>query len=280
MGVMRAACLQMRSSTDVEENIDALHSLAKEAVSRGAIYLQSPEMSGLLQKNPKKLLETISYQDDDRVFATCAKIAKDNAIWFHLGSTPVKTKESEAEKKAVNRGAVFAPDGSLKLTYDKIHMFDVSVDAQNKWMESNRFKPGSRTYVVNMDGVKTGISICYDLRFAQLYRHQAKLGAKILTCPASFTVPTGKAHWEILLRARAIENGAFVLAAAQGGGHEDGRQTYGHSMMINPWGEIIGEIAGDEPGVLVCDLDLSEVDDARKRVPNLANEQKFSISEI
>ena len=280
MKVLRVAWLQMRSSSDVAENIKALKSLTREAVGKGALYVQSPEMTGLLQKNPKKLLETITFQKDDPVFSACQDLAKEHGIWFHLGSTPMKTVRSKALNKAVNRGAVFSPKGDLVVTYDKIHMFDVVLDEQNMWMESNRFEPGSKTHVVDLGRIKAGLSICYDIRFPQLYRQQAKLGAQLLTCPSSFTVPTGKAHWEILLRCRAIENGAFMVAAAQGGDHEDGRKTYGHSMIVNPWGEIIGQLAHDDPGVLVCDLDADQSDEARKRIPNLANERKFSISMI
>ncbi|MGB7286658.1 MAG: carbon-nitrogen hydrolase family protein [Salaquimonas sp.] len=279
MGVLRVACLQMRSGTNIADNIEQLTYLARQAAEQGAVYLQSPEMSGLLQKNPKLLLETIQTQQKDPVFAACSNLAANLGIWFHLGSTPVKTASSENTKKAANRGALFSPAGKLIVIYDKIHMFDVDVDAQNQWKESNRFEAGNAAFVVEMDGVKLGLSICYDIRFAELYHQQAKLGAKILTCPSSFTRPTGQAHWEVLLKARAIENGAFMIAAAQGGKHEDGRETHGHSMIINPWGDIIAELDGDEPGVLVADIDLGEVNVARKRIPNLANERKFSISE-
>ncbi len=270
----------MRSGTSVERNVEMLSAMVRQAAGDGALYIQTPEMSGLLQKNPRLLMETVRLQEDDPVFAACSGLAGELGIWLHLGSTAIKLPQTDNTGKAANRAALFAPTGELKLTYDKIHMFDVSVDEQNQWRESNRFEAGNQAYVVEMDGIKTGISICYDMRFPQLYRHQARLGAQILTCPSSFTKPTGRAHWEIILRARAIENGAFMLAAAQGGTHEDGRETYGHSMMINPWGEIIGELAHDEPGILVCDLDLEEVDIARKKIPNLVNEKKFAISEV
>jgi predicted amidohydrolase len=280
MGVLRTACVQMRSGVSVEKNIVQMRDFVRAAAAQGAIYIQTPEMSGLLQKNPKLLMDTIKLQDHDPVFAASAELAMELGIWLHLGSTPIKLADSEITKKAANRGALFSPKGELVFTYDKIHMFDVVVDEANQWKESNRFQPGENAYVFDMNGVKAGVSICYDLRFPQLYQAQAKAGANILTCPSSFTKPTGKAHWEVLLRARAIENGAFMIAAAQGGQHEDGRTTHGHSMIIDPWGQVLGELAHDEPGVLVCDLDLEQSANARKRIPNLANERKFSISMI
>lgn len=280
MGMLRVACLQMCSGVDVAKNIEQMRELTHQAAKDGAIYVQSPEMSGLLQKNPKLLLETIVQEKDDPVFAACSALAREFGIWFHLGSTPVELEETAETKKAANRSALFSPRGELIVTYDKIHMFDVALDEQNRWMESNRYQAGNRTFVVDLNGVKLGLSICYDVRFPQIFRQQAKLGAKILSCPSSFTKPTGEAHWEILLRARAIENGAFMIAAAQGGKHEDGRETYGHSMIVDPWGEIIAELEDDQPGVLVADIDLNLVDEARKRIPNLLNERKFSISDI
>ena len=280
MATLRAACIQMRSGVSPEANIRQMQAMVRDAVGKGAQYVQTPEMSGLLQKNPKLLLETITTQDADPVFKASAELAAEFGIWFHLGSTPVKTANSDETRKAANRGALFSPKGELVMTYDKIHMFDVDLDANNQWKESNRFEPGDKAFVADLGGIKTGISICYDLRFPRLYEGQAKAGAQILTCPSSFTKPTGQAHWETLLRARAIENGAFMIAAAQGGVHEDGRKTHGHSMIIDPWGKILGEISGDEPGIVVCDLDLEQVDDARKRLPNLVNQRNFTISVV
>ncbi|MEM7291098.1 MAG: nitrilase-related carbon-nitrogen hydrolase, partial [Pseudomonadota bacterium] len=162
--------------------------------------------------------------------------------------------------------------------YDKIHMFDVDLDNGESWRESNVYKPGDQSRVIDVSGVKFGLSICYDLRFPQLYREQALAGAQILTVPAAFTRQTGKAHWHILLRARAIENGAFVIAAAQGGDHDDGRETFGHSLIINPWGDIIAECDSDETGFVVAELDLDEVGKARTKIPNLANMREFELA--
>lgn len=280
MGSLRVACLQMCSGVDIGRNIEQLSDLARQAAREGAIYIQSPEMSGLLQKNSKLMLNAISPQETDTVFSACSHLASELGVWFHLGSTPIKLSDTDESGKAANRSAIFAPDGRLVQIYDKIHMFDVAVDEHNRWTESNRYQAGHQAYVVDMAGMKLGLSICYDLRFPQIYRQQAKLGAKVLTCPSSFTKPTGEAHWEILLRARAIENGAFMIAAAQGGSHEDGRETYGHSMIVNPWGEIIDMLDHDQKDVLVADIDLSQVDKARSRIPNLVNERKFSISGV
>lgn len=271
---LRVACIQMRSGIRQTDNISDLENMVAEAAKDGANYIQTPEMTGLLERDPAALQAVLRPQEDDPVFAACADLARRYGVWLHLGSTAVGLQS----ERAANRGALFATDGRLVATYDKIHMFDVSVDEDNRWQESKRYKPGDRAVVAGMGGFGLGMSICYDLRFPQLYRQLAKAGASILSCPAAFTVPTGKAHWEILLRARAIENGAFMIAAAQGGTHEDGRKTWGRSIVVGPWGEIVASLDHDEPAVLCCDIDLDEVGKARASIPNLANERKFAIS--
>jgi len=277
MGVMKVACIQMCSGVEPQANIESLEAMVKEAAGQGAVYVQTPEMTGILQRDPDRLLRQVKPQESDPVFAAAARLAQEFGIWLHLGSTAIALEDTPVTGKVANRGAIFSPKGELRATYDKIHMFDVAVDDANTWRESNRYQAGNRAVVADLDGALVGMSICYDIRFPQLYRHQAKLGAGILTCPAAFTKPTGEAHWEILLRARAIENGAFVIAAAQGGKHEDSRETYGHSMVIDPWGRIVAKLDHDRPQVLVCDIELGEVATSRKRIPNLENEQKFSI---
>ncbi len=281
--IIRAACAQLCSGTDQAANIAVLEKLVAAAAQKGVRYVQTPEMTGILQKNPKALLETIRRQEDDPVFAACVKMAERHQVYLHLGSTAVAVPETAQNGKAANRGAVFAPSGKLLTVYDKIHMFDVDVDENNRWRESNRYLAGAEAKVVDLDElaqkpVRLGMSICYDMRFGDLYRQQAKAGAQILTAPAAFTQPTGEAHWEVLLRARAIENGAFMIAAAQAGNHEDGRATHGHSIIINPWGKVIGELGRDAPDLLVCDIDLDEVDLARSRVPSLENDREFTLS--
>ncbi|MCO5135270.1 MAG: carbon-nitrogen hydrolase family protein [Phyllobacteriaceae bacterium] len=277
---MRVACIQMRSGTDPAANAAIMGDLVSEAAAQGAQYVQTPEMTGLLEKNPKRLLEIIEPEESDPSFLAAGELAKRHGIWLHLGSTAIRREETGTDGRAANRGGVFSPDGTLVATYDKIHMFDVAVDENNRWQESARYAPGERAVTVDAGFARIGLSICYDIRFPQLYRQLAKAGAAILTCPAAFTRPTGKAHWETLLRARAIENGAFMIAAAQGGVHEDGRETWGHSTVVGPWGEIVGRLDHDEPGVLVCDIDLEEAASARRRLPVLENERRFAMTKV
>lgn len=276
MGILTVALIQMRSCGDEARNFVALSSMVRDAASQGAMYVQSPEMTGMIEKNPRKLLDGINSQESNVFFDNCSKLAKELGIWLHIGSNAVKAEND----KCYNRAAIFSPTGEQVCNYDKIHMFDVDLGVGNRWKESARYEAGNQTFVVDMDGVKLGTAICYDVRFPQLFRSQAKLGAKILTCPAAFTKTSGEAHWEILLRARAIENGAFMLASAQGGIHEDGRETYGHSMIVDPWGAIVAELDHNEPGILVAEIDLEKVDEARSKIPALNNERKFSIASI
>ena len=276
MGMMRVACVQMRSGTNEAAKIAAMEKLVCEAAGEGAVYVQTPEMTGIMERDPANLLSQISEDEGNPVFAAAASLARELGIWLHLGSTAIKL----GERKAANRGALFSPRGQRVATYDKIHMFDVDLDGGESYRESNRYEPGGQSVVVDTGAFKLGMAVCYDVRFPRIFRKQAQCGAQILTLPAAFTRPTGKAHWKTLLTARAIENGAFVIAAAQGGEHEDGRATWGHSIIIGPWGEIVGELEHDEPGILVRDIDLQEAGDARAKIPALANERDFTISEI
>ena len=276
MGMMRVACVQMRSGTNEAANIAAMEKLVREAAGEGAVYVQTPEMTGIMERDPANLLSQISEDEGNPVFAAAASLARELGIWLHLGSTAIKL----GERKAANRGALFSPRGQRVATYDKIHMFDVDLDGGESYRESNRYEPGGQSVVVDTGAFKLGMAVCYDVRFPRIFRKQTQCGAQILTLPAAFTRPTGKAHWKTLLTARAIENGAFVIAAAQGGEHEDGRATWGHSIIIGPWGEIVGELEHDEPGILVRDIDLQEAGDARAKIPALANERDFTISEI
>ena len=278
---MKIACIQVRSSPNVTENLDLLEPMVAEAAKRGAIYVQTPEMTSFVAQNPKKLFANIepdegSYDDDlnskNSVVNFAANLAKKYRIWLHLGSIAVRA----GNIKAANRALLFSPDGQRIAQYDKLHMFDVDLPNKESWRESSHYQPGDKAIVVKTDLFSLGMSICYDLRFSALYHNQARAGAQILTCPAAFTRQTGEVHWHVLLRARAIENGAFMIAAAQGGEHEDGRHTYGHSLIINPWGEIISELDHDEPGILVCDIDLTQVETARSRIPNLSNNTNYT----
>lgn len=276
MGILTVALVQMRSCGDEVKNFTTLEQMVRDAASQGAMYVQSPEMTGMIEKNPRKLLDGINAQEGNVFFEKCSKLAKELGIWLHIGSNAVKADND----KCYNRAAIFSPIGEQVCNYDKIHMFDVDLGNGNRWKESARYEAGNQSLVVDMDGVKLGTAICYDVRFPKIFRSQAKLGAKILTCPAAFTKPSGEAHWEILLRARAIENGAYMLAAAQGGVHEDGRETYGHSMIVDPWGAIVAELKHNEPAILVAEIDLEKVDDARAKIPALNNEREFSIASV
>lgn len=273
---VRVACVQMRSSVDIAKNCQAMEKLVREAANAGAGYVQTPEMSGILQRNRKALFEAISIQDKDRLVSLSGNLAKELGIWLHIGSHAILV----GEQKVANRAFLFGPNGQLVTTYDKLHMFDVDLDNGESWRESKVYQPGHSAKMVDMNGIKLGITICYDIRFPALYREYAQNGAQILSAPAAFTRQTGRAHWQILQRARAIENGAFMISAAQGGDHEDGRETYGHSMIVNPWGEILAELDHEEPGILVADIDLDEVTKAQQKIPNLVNARSFDLDII
>ncbi|MCP4184100.1 MAG: carbon-nitrogen hydrolase family protein, partial [Hyphomicrobiales bacterium] len=250
------------------------------AVKLKADYIQTPEMTSIIAQNRNTLFSQIETDDGttnyNRVIGFAANLAKQHGIWLHLGSMAVKLSDS----KAANRALLFSPDGRRIATYDKLHMFDVDLPNNESWRESSVYQAGERAILCRTEKFNLGLSICYDLRFPGLYRQLAQAGAQILTCPAAFTRQTGKAHWHSLLRARAIENGAFVIAAAQGGQHQDGRETFGHSLIINPWGEIIAEINHDRPDIIVCDIDLGQVEKARSRIPSLSNIQNYETVEI
>jgi predicted amidohydrolase len=273
MSMLRMAAVQMRSGEDVGRNIAAFEALVRAAAAKGATYVQSPEMTGALMRDRAALRATLKPQGADPVERAAARLAAELGIVVHLGSTAI----ARADGKIANRAFVFGPDGGLLATYDKIHMFDVDLDNGESWRESAAYTPGDAAVVVDLDFARLGLGICYDVRFPQLFRAQALAGAQILTMPAAFTRQTGEAHWHVLQRARAIENGAFVVSAAQGGRHEDGRETYGHSLIVDPWGRVLAEADHDEPGVVIADIDLAEVAQARARIPNLKNVREFRV---
>lgn len=273
---MKIACVQMRGGTSQAGNIAELERLVREAAQIGATYVQTPEMTGLVQRNPKKLFAEIGPDAGNPVFEAAARLSAELGIWLHIGSAAV---DIDGEK-AANRGAIFAPDGARVARYDKLHMFDVDLDDGESWRESRIYRPGEKAVVVQAGGAVVGMTICYDLRFPALYRALAQSGADLLTAPSCFTRRTGQAHWHALLRPRAIENGAFMAAAAQGGLHEDGRESFGHSLIVNPWGEIIGEIDNDEPGVLVCEIDLGEAKAAREKIQSLRHDRQFTVERV
>jgi len=271
---MRVAAVQMRSGTRPEPNLDALDELTGEAAKRGAQYVLSPEVTVVFAENRDGLKGVAGPWDANPDVARAAEIARKHGISLHLGSLAVALPDG----RFANRSVLFRPDGSMASTYDKIHLFDATLPGVRAYRESETYQGGETATVTDAPGFRLGMTICYDLRFPSLHRALAEAGAEVLAIPAAFTVPTGAAHWEVLLRARAIETGCFVIAAAQGGAHENGRMTYGHSMIVDPWGKVIAEIDGDETGVLVCEIDLGAVAEARRRVPALANSRDFSLS--
>ncbi|RUY90910.1 MULTISPECIES: carbon-nitrogen hydrolase family protein [unclassified Mesorhizobium] len=274
MGVFKAAAIQMRSGESPERNAADLERLVREAASLGATYIQTPEMTGALIRDKEARAASFTSEDKDIVVATARRLAKELGIFLHIGSTAIL----RADGKLANRALLFGPDGAALAAYDKIHMFDVDLDNGESWRESAAYEPGTEAVVTDIGGAKLGFAVCYDLRFPQLFRAEALAGADLLSVPAAFTRQTGEAHWHVLLRARAIENGAYVVAAAQGGLHEDGRETYGHSLIVDPWGRIIAEAAHDEPAVIVAEIDPAQSLAARKKIPNLRNARDFAVN--
>ncbi|RIK87769.1 MAG: nitrilase [Hyphomicrobiales bacterium] len=276
MTVVRVAALQMRSGQEVARNAADFEAQVREAAGRGAAYVQSPEMTGALMRDKQALKASLKPQDEDVIARTAARLAAELGIVVHVGSTAI----ARPDGKVANRAFVFGPDGALLATYDKIHMFDVDLDNGESWRESATYEPGVASTVVELPFGRLGLAVCYDVRFPQLFRAQALAGAQVLTMPAAFTRQTGEAHWHVLQRARAIENGAFVISAAQGGRHDDGRETYGHSLVVDPWGRVLAEADHDEPAVVVADIDLAAVAEARGRIPNLKNAREFRVEHV
>ncbi|NKB53787.1 MAG: carbon-nitrogen hydrolase family protein [Rhizobiaceae bacterium] len=276
MSKFTAAVVQLSSGTDINANIAAMESGIRQAAAQGATYIQTPEMTGLVQQNRKEFFETVCNEADDPVAPAASRLAKELGVTVHLGSTPIQV----APQMAANRSYLFGPDGQQRASYDKIHMFDVDLANGESWRESAVYQPGKHGVTVDVEGALLGMAICYDCRFPELHTAYARLGVQILTGPSCFTRQTGRAHWHALLRSRAIENGAYMIAAAQGGDLEDGRETYGHSIIINPWGEVIGEVAGEEPGIALAEIDTLQVAKARERIPNLVNNRAFSMINV
>lgn len=274
MGAFKAAAIQMRSGENPERNAVDLERMVRDAAGQGATYIQTPEMTGALIRDKEARAASFTSEDKDIIVSTSRKLAKELGIFLHIGSTAIL----RADGKLANRALLFGPDGATLAVYDKIHMFDVDLDNGESWRESAAYEPGTEAVVTEIDGARLGFAVCYDLRFPQLFRAEALAGADVLSVPAAFTRQTGEAHWHVLLRARAIENGAYVVAAAQGGVHEDGRETYGHSLIVDPWGRIIAEAAHDEPVVIVAEIDPAQSLAARKKIPNLKNARDFAVN--
>jgi predicted amidohydrolase len=277
---VRVGLIQTRTPADQAAALAHIAPLVREAAADGARLILTPEGTNVLQRDRARLLPTLQTLEDDLVVRGLRGLAAELGVWINIGSALVRREDApergRERGKPANRQAVIDPTGAIVATYDKLHMFDVDLPNGETARESATYQPGDKAVVVKTPLGVLGLSICYDMRFPALYRALAVKGATILTVPAAFTRPTGAAHWEILLRARAIETGSFVLAPAQGGLHEDGRGTWGHSIAIGPWGEILGQLDHDEPGVLVADLDLAAADRARTAIPALKNARAFT----
>ena len=269
-----AAAVQMRSGISVGANVAAAEALIRQAAAAGARYVLTPEMTNVLDRERARLLASVSLEDSDPALARFRALAKELGIHLHIGSMAIKLGE-DGEDRVANRAFLIAPSGDILARYDKIHAFDADLAGGESYRESRLYRPGDAAMVAELPGTRLGLTICYDVRFPQLYRALAKAGAQVLAVPAAFTRTTGEAHWHVLIRARAIETGSWVVAAAQGGSHEDGRETYGHSMIVDPWGRIVAE-AGREPGVILAEIDPAASVAARAAIPALANERAFA----
>jgi predicted amidohydrolase len=265
---MRIAIFQMTTGIDPAANAAAIAEMAARAKAQGADMLFTPEMAGYLDRDRTRAAATLRGEADDPVLASVREAAARQGLWVHIGSLPLK--DERADGRWANRSFMIDDTGAIRARYDKIHLFDVDLATGESWRESSVYGPGEQVVAVDTPWARMGLSVCYDMRFPDLYRSLTNAGATVLLMPAAFTVPTGKAHWHILLRARAIEAGCFVIAAAQVGSHADGRETYGHSLAIDPWGEVVLDM-GEEAGLALADIDLSRVEDVRGRVPAIAN---------
>jgi predicted amidohydrolase len=268
---IKVACIQMRSGEDVGQNILTASDLVRAAHKDGARFIATPENTTLMAADAGAKLEKSFAEKDDPAVLAFAALAKELGIWLLAGSLAIKVDAG----KTANRSYLFGPDGCVEARYDKIHLFDVDLPSGESYRESKTVAPGAEAVIVSLPWARLGLSVCYDVRFPQLYRTLAKAGAEILTVPSAFTETTGKAHWHVLLRSRAIENGCFVIAPAQGGKHANGRKTYGHSLIVGPWGDILAE-GGIDPCVVAADLDLQEIALARSRLPALHHDRPFS----
>ena len=269
---LRAACVQITGKPTVDANIALIDPMIRDAASKGAELVCLPEICNLVQKNREEQQKQVKTEAEDAALAAFCALARELGIWIHAGSLAIRPDDGD---RLANRGFLIAPDGAIRAKYDKIHMFDVDLENAESYRESAAYRPGDRAVLAETPWGGYGMGVCYDVRFPALFRDLAGAGARILTMPACFTQPTGKAHWHVLLRARAIENGCFVIAAAQCGTHEDGRKTYGHSLIIDPWGEVLAD-AGPEQGVILADLDLGRVDQVRGMVPSLRNGRDYA----
>ena len=273
-GTFKAAMIQMRSGLKPAVNIDDAVRLIGEAKSAGADYVLTPEMTNILAAKREQLFAAIVEEERDSSLATLRELARKLGIYVHIGSLAIKL----SNERAANRSFLIDPKGEISARYDKIHMFDVDLADGESYRESRNYRPGELAVLADLPWGRLGLTVCYDLRFPALYRALAEAGSIMLAIPSAFTRQTGEAHWHVLMRSRAIENGCFVFAAAQGGMHGNGRETYGHSLVVDPWGRIIAE-GGIEPGIIMAEIDPAEVAKARARIPSLQHGRRFEIVE-
>ncbi|MGC1178333.1 MAG: carbon-nitrogen hydrolase family protein, partial [Methyloceanibacter sp.] len=264
--------VQLRSGRSIQPNMELTETLIRRAASGGAVYVQTPENTAIMELELERLLAEVDFEEQSTPLAQLRALAKDLGLWLHVGSLAIKLDQT----KLANRSYLIAPGGEIVARYDKLHMFDVDLAGGESYRESRTFRPGTKAVLADLPWGRLGFSICYDLRFPALYRALACAGADFIAVPSAFTKQTGEAHWRALLRARAIETGAFILAAAQGGLHENGRSTYGHSMIVSPWGEVLAE-AGEDPQILFADIDLKLSAEARGKVPSLSHGRQFEV---
>jgi predicted amidohydrolase len=269
-----AALVQMCTSLSPEASFRQAEGLIRHAAAQGADYVQTPEVSNLIQKNRKALFELLAPEAEDASLKAYRDLARELKIHLHVGSLALRA----TPERAVNRSFLIAPDGEILASYDKIHMFDIELEGGESYRESANYQPGETAVISDLPWGRIGLTICYDVRFPALYRALAEAGACFISVPSAFTVRTGEAHWHTLLRARAIENGCFILAAAQAGRHESGRETFGHSLIVDPWGVVLAE-SGVEPGIVMATIDPAKVATARKSIPSLQHGRRFSLAD-
>ena len=271
----KAALIQLRSSREMAPNLVETTKFIRQAASQGATFISTPEMTNIVEPDRERLKAVVMTEAEDSSVHGFSSLAAKLSVWLHVGSVALRSEDG----KLVNRTLLFNPKGEIVARYDKIHLFDVDLPNGDKYRESETYAGGTEAVTVATPFCTLGLSICYDVRFPKLYNVLAMAGADVLLVPAAFTVPTGKAHWHVLLRARAIETGSYVIAAAQGGTHDSGRETFGHSKVVNPWGQVIAE-AGVDPEYLLFEIDPAEALAARARIPALAHAREFSLKQV
>ena len=277
--MLRVGIIQLNTGNQIAAAVDAAEAMVREAAAGGATFVTTPETTHLMEMNREAVLQKTCFEADDQGLKRFQALAAELRIWLHIGSLIIKVTED----KLANRAFMISPEGDIRAHYDKLHLFDVDLPNGERYRESRLYRPGKSAVTVATPFGTVGLTICYDLRFPHLYRTLAEEGASIIMVPAAFTVETGEAHWQTLLRARAIETGCYVLAAAQTGKHATGRSTYGHSLAIDPWGEILGDAhntCGVEPGVMLVDLDLAKVAETRLTMPNLKHNRPFGVTQF